>query len=147
MGTRVAVNRFKDWELRLTRFMASASQMRFKWGAHDCCLFAADGVKAITGVDPALPFRGTYTGSRGAHKIVNQYGGGTVGELVAKVLEDGGFSEIDPLRAMAGDVVLVTGTAVGPAVGICVGSRVVVPRRGLGLERFELITGLRAWRI
>ena len=48
------------WRQQLDALIASRMAAPFAWGAHDCCLFAADAVLAQTGEDPAAEFRGTY---------------------------------------------------------------------------------------
>lgn len=49
-----------DWEARLAEVLATAVAQPFAWGIQDCCLFAADCVQALTGIDFADEFRGTY---------------------------------------------------------------------------------------
>jgi len=51
------VSRPPDWPERLLAALAAARDRPFRWGEHDCCLFAADLIEAVTGVDPAAAFR------------------------------------------------------------------------------------------
>jgi len=51
------MERVQGWESKLDKFVESRHNTRFEWGKHDCCLFACDAVKEITGEDPAYAFR------------------------------------------------------------------------------------------
>ena len=130
-----------------------ASARSFQWGSHDCCLFASDCVRAITGVDPASRFRGRYKTRLGAIRIMRRHAGGGVVETARKVAADLGLAEVPVLRARRGDVVYaslldaetqrpdgVLGVVdlSGAAIGI------LSPR---GLFRLSLSAGLQAWRI
>lgn len=57
-----------NWHQHLAQTLQAAMTRPFSWGEHDCCLFAADCVQAVTGVDVAADFRGTYTTPLGAKK-------------------------------------------------------------------------------
>jgi hypothetical protein len=52
------MKRYEDWPQRLVAAIEAARGRPFSWGAMDCCLFAADVVLAMTGVDYAAGFRG-----------------------------------------------------------------------------------------
>lgn len=59
----------------LTRYIRDAMRRPFEWGAHDCCLFPADWVLRVTGIDPAADWRGGYTDEEGARRLVEAAGG------------------------------------------------------------------------
>ena len=48
---------------------------KFEWGKTDCILSVCDHVQAVTGIDPAAPWRGTYDSQDGAQAIHEAYGG------------------------------------------------------------------------
>lgn len=116
------------------------SRMRepFGWGVHDCCLFAADAVKALTGVDPAAGFRGTYSTAAEAVDVLARIGG--IEAAAARV-----GSEIRPLFARQGDVgLLEDGKRL--MLGVCAGAMWLVPMAmGLGVRPLAVAT--KAWRV
>lgn len=67
--------RLPDWPARLSVLVAQAHALPFAWGLHDCCLWAADAVVAVVGVDPAADIRGQYTTAQGAHRALHAHGG------------------------------------------------------------------------
>lgn len=108
------MTRLPDWPARLAALVARAHGQRFAWGVHDCCLWAADGVHAVTGHDPAAALRGAYSTDVEAYRIVRASGG-------LRGLGDSlGAPRIHPRAAMAGDVGLVQGSKRVMA-GVCVG--------------------------
>ena len=52
--------RRRDWRARLTDYLSRVARQRFRPGRHDCALFAAGAVEAMTGADPAAMWRGQY---------------------------------------------------------------------------------------
>lgn len=107
------VKRRPDWPERLAALITERRAQPFVWGVHDCCLFAADVVKAMTGHDPAAPYRGTYSTQEGAAKVLANAGG--VFALVDATL---GHGQRIPVRlAKRGDLVFVD-TEQGVAVGV-----------------------------
>lgn len=59
----------------LHAFIESRRETPFKWGENDCCLFAADWVLELTGVDHAEKYRGKYDDEKGAARIIKRRGG------------------------------------------------------------------------
>jgi len=73
------MKRFDNWARPYNQFFREREGVPFKWGKHDCALFAADGVKAITGVDLAAEWRGKYRSLRGAMSVIDREGGTMAG--------------------------------------------------------------------
>lgn len=141
--------RLPGWAERLAQCVEVARTRRFRWGEHDCCLWTAAVVQALTGYDLGEPFRGTYGTSDGASGRIRQDGVEGLGELLASLAFRWGFPEILPTLAQRGDVVLcdTSGRAGWPvSCGICVGSVVLSTGRE-GLIALPLSSGLRAWSI
>jgi len=132
--------RLPDWQLRLAEFMGSRFAMPFNWGTNDCCLFAADAVLAMTGIDHAASLRGTYTTALGAQRIVDDAGG------MLALTEGMLGGAMSPLLAGVGDVVLVKNEG-RELLAICNGVNTLSPGAAglVGLETFN--HGLAAWRI
>lgn len=124
--------------VRFDALVAQRMREPFAWGAHDCCLFAADAVLALTGQDHAAGLRGTYTDAMGAVRVLQQLGGlravaGRVGPRVA------------PLGARVGDVGLVA-HADRELLAVCVGDVWLAPGpHGLGAT--PLGDAICAWSV
>lgn len=87
----------------------------FKWGESDCCLFAADVVKELTGTDYAAAFRG-YDSRNGA--VTALRGFSSLKDAITSVLGEPKAPEF----AMRGDVVLIKNMNRHIA-GVCVDQR------------------------
>lgn len=114
------IRRREDWQIVLAQLILDARDVAFAWGSHDCCLWSADVVMAIStdGLDLAADFRGTYSDAAGAAAAVEAYtGGGTVEDLAVMKAEAFGLAEVSPAFAWRGDVVLADAD-LGPCLGI-----------------------------
>ena len=123
---------------KLTDFIAAKKDIPFEWGKNDCCLFACDAVKAMTGIDYSTPFRDKYLDEAGATQLVTAAGG--IRAIATAALG----AEIKPLMAQRGDVVLIESPR--PTLAICMGSEVVAPGPE-GLEYRSIKPAVAAWRI
>ena len=131
--------RVLDWRVRLDACIAAASGRRFRYGGHDCCLFAADVVLALTGRDPAAELRG-YGGRRQALEILKREGGFV--PMVSRLM---GAEPIPGALASRGDVVF--GHPIGEgALGVCLGRTVAFPAAS-GLAFAPRLVIDCAWRV
>jgi hypothetical protein len=129
------LKRFQDWPKRLDASIEDARKKSFAWGDHDCALFAADVVKAITGEDFGAPWRGRYESAVQAMRRLRPHGG--LPGLVTQLLGD----PVKPEQARRGDVVLKSG-----ALGICLGAKCAFT--GLdGLVFVTLIECEQTWHV
>lgn len=131
-----------DWPERLAAFVEQHRRTPFAWGSHDCALFAAAAVQAITGADPLAAWRGTYTTEEEAEAIL---GGLRMEEFLDAVYRQWGAQPIGAKLAARGDVVVMD---VGnlPTCGVHLGGSVAAP----GAERLHFLpTRLirLAWKI
>lgn len=131
--------RLANWERKLADEIERARFLPFQWGVHDCCLFAADVVQALTGVDHAAELRGIYRTLRTAERILKKRGG------VRQIATDALGPEISPLMAQRGDVVLLP-TEYGEALAVCIGAYCVAPGED-GLQSRPLADAITAWRV
>lgn len=131
--------RCADWPARLDAAVRAAAGRRFRYGSFDCCLFAADVVCAITGVDPAADLRG-YHGRRAALRILAREGG--LIPLVSRVLDRG--PEHGSV-AGRGDVVFGSPIREG-AIGVCLGRQIAFAGPE-GLSFHPRVIAALAWRI
>ena len=120
--------RLYNWESRLAAYITAVARDGFAYGQHDCALFAAGAVEAVTGIDPGAEFRGRYSTLKGGLKAVRK----------------AGFSDhVDVMRAicpaisrpsvMVGDLAII-GKGADAALGVVQGAMIYVLREsGLGL--------------
>lgn len=109
MGTEL---RLDSWEKNLNEYLRTVGP--FEWGENDCCLFAANAVLAMTGVDVSKPYRG-YKTRLGAMKKIKDLG---VEGVWTKILGE----PIHPKMCKRGDVVLFQ-NGQEQSAGICVGTK------------------------
>ena len=88
--------RLHDWPERLSAAIAAAAGTPFDYGQHDCCLFAADCVLAVTGVDLAADWRGRYGTEASGLKLAKVR---SVAQLAGRY-----FQEVEPVFAHRGDL-------------------------------------------
>ena len=106
--------RVSDWEDRLRTYLDRVTEERFVWGAHDCALFCAGAVKAMTETDPAAAFRGTYDSETTARESLRANGAGTLLKTVTSL-----FGPHKPIQlAQRGDLVMLDRTTLGVCVGV-----------------------------
>jgi hypothetical protein len=143
------LKRTHDWATgALHRHLLERVQAPHVYGANDCCLFAADGIQAMTGVDIAEDFRG-YSTEQGALKAIAQVTAGSTVEHAAEYCaQKYGLAELEhPLTAQRGDLVLIEEED-GFKMGLVhlSGACAVVPGEN-ELRRVPLTSIKRAWRI
>jgi hypothetical protein len=120
-----------DWRSRLDQYLAACARRKFDAGRHDCALFAAGAVEAVTGTDLAAEYRGRYRTIRGGKRIA----GGDHVALAASLLP----SRESVLHARPGDIAVL-----GDALGVVCGEHIAAlhPVRGLAslpLTRSDLV--------
>ena len=134
------MGRLINWQARLVTYMADCRALPFQIGSHDCALFAAGAVAAMTGHDPAAEWRGRYTTHRGGLRVLRRAGFWDHIEVVATQ-----FPEILRIEALPGDLAAIN-TIDGPALGVVQGAAIYVLRPdGLGLVPRNAAT--RAFRV
>jgi len=139
MNPHLAVNRLRDWPERLAALFAARADQPFAWGLHDCCMFAADAVLAVTGHDPAADLRGSYTTEAGAARKLARYGG------VAGVAIAHGGRVVPVALAQPGDVGLSYQDPARPALAVW-GGGAWHAAGALGVVVVPTDTVVRAWR-
>jgi hypothetical protein len=111
-GEKPKTERYGDWPERLARCIAAARTRRFAWGEHDCALFAADCVQAMTGRDPAGAYRGRYRTALGVARLLRQRNSDLAGAWTAAL----GAPLANPAYAQRGDVVVFAIAAFAPPI-------------------------------
>lgn len=124
--------RYPDWQARLVAYLSATAALIQEPGVHDCALFPAGAVEAMTGVDLAADWRGTYSSFEEGLNALKAAGFADHIDLVARH-----FAEIAPAFAQAGDLAVVDGL-LGPSLGVVQGEGIyvlTVTRMGRHLER------------
>lgn len=106
----------EGWDKRLNAVIADKVRAPFKWGIHDCCLFALDCVDAQIGTEFAKGIRGKYRSQKGAYKLLEEVGG------YEAYLRSLGFTKKPIEQAARGDVAFLGGAM---AWSVVVGDKVV----------------------
>ena len=114
-GIGTSLTRKSSWEDDLAAYLSDKALEPFCWGAHDCALFAASAVEAMTGTDPAADFRGQYDNQAGARAALRTIGNGTLLKTY-----QARFAEIAPAFAKRGDLIWN-----GHAIGVCMGANAI----------------------
>ena len=111
-----------DWRLRLVAYLEHCARAPFIEGEHDCALFLAGGVAAMTDKDYAAKYRGTYTTTKEGLKRLRADGFRDHVALARHYLPD------KPVAfANEGDGAVVPGDGID-ALGIVQGARIYVLR-------------------
>lgn len=135
------MHRRPDWRARLARYIAAEQDRPMEWGASDCVLFAAGGIEAVTGVDLATEWRGTYATAEEAARVLRGLGCRTVADLADLHLPR--HERVS--QARPGDIVLIEEGALG-SLGISAGPAVRV-RGQDALGTLPLSAAAAAWRV
>jgi len=136
------MKRRHDWRPALLAYMQAVAPIPFQWGRHDCALFAAGAVEAMTGEDFAAPYRGRYTTLLGGLRVLRRDGFADQAALTASL-----FEEIAPALAGVGDIAVVPeGDVI--ALGVVQGPRIyVVGPDVTGIGTVDLLRASRAFRV
>lgn len=133
------MSRRADWRRQLMAYLAAAAGRKFRPGRHDCALFVAGAVEAMTDVDHARGFRGYRTLAEGQRKLAQK------GHDDHVALAASRFEEVPPLMARPGDVAVVPVEG-GAALGIVQGASIyLVGPDGFGTV--PLTAADRAFRV
>lgn len=136
----MTMTRHPDWTNQLLAYLAASARRPFELGQHDCALFAAGAVAAMTGVDFAADWRGKYKTLKDGQRIMRAAGYRDQIDFVAQH-----FEEVAVAEAQVGDLAVVP-TNDGPALGVVQGASIYV----LGRERLCLLRltwATRAFRV
>jgi hypothetical protein len=144
------MQRLEHWATRAYHeFLLSRAHTAFEWGVHDCALFAADGVLAMTGVDIAADFRGKYSDEAGAMDAIKSVcNGATVADAAAWCAAKHALPEWEyPLMAQRGDLCVLEESGRLIAGLIHLSGRHIVCAGENGLMRLPVTDVVRAWHV
>lgn len=116
------LQRTPGWRRRLETYIDSVINDPHEWGKHDCGLFLANCVEAITTVNPVEGLFESYSTPQGAYKQLKRMGFDDYPSLIGDILD-----EIHPSGVRYGDVILLkVDGIIGWASGIVIGERSLV---------------------
>lgn len=140
------LRRRDGWPRLLHEYLASKARTQFRYGSHDCGLFTAGAVYAITGVDIAAGARAAgYEKKADLERIYGENWIRRLDEIFAQAMLDAGLPGIDIKRAQRGDVVMYRGD-VFCALGVCLGANSLFAAPH-GLVAIETLKCERAWHV
>lgn len=114
------MNRLDDWEIRLLTYIRSIKKKPFRWGEHDCFIFAGSAIYAQTGEDIYSGAVGKYYDSETAKQFCKENGFKSHIHYISKHLSP----RPSILHAMRGDIVAMRSVDGNPALGVCQGDGV-----------------------
>lgn len=116
----------------------------FDWGGNDCCLFPANWVRLVTGIDGGARWRGTYSTEAECAAILERDGG--VQGVMGWGAECAGLAPTDsPIRGDVAAVEVFSPSGRIEIGAICTGSRwAAISHRGLRMLKAQ---PLAAWRL
>lgn len=132
-----------EWHSRLSDYIDSVRHRPFVYGEHDCALFAAGAIEAVTGIDPAAALRGKYKTRLGGLRLLKKLGFANHAEFAASL-----FEEMHPSRAQIGDIAAIELGGGAISLGVVQGTRIFVLRPDVqGMATVDLLTASKAFRV
>lgn len=135
------VERLDGWRLDLMQYLGEVARSEIKIGRHDCALFAAGAVQAMTGVDFAAPYRGRYKTLQGGLRILAQDGFGDHVDLARAH-----FTAVPVASGCPGDLAVIEAEPVR-ALGIIQGGGIYVLQFEGGLGLVPLTRAIEVLRV
>lgn len=138
------MKRNDTWRADMHKVIDNVTRKEFVPGEHDCALFVADVVKAITGEDHAKGLRGKYKTLARGLAALKKKGFENHVEYAASL-----FPEVHPSMAGVGDIVVFkteNAEEAGCALGIVIGERSMVLRPE-GMGTIETLKAIRAFKV
>lgn len=137
------MERLPKWRARLEAAIDEIKGKPFSWEDNECGTgLVGNIVKAITGEDPAAPYRDKHKDAAGALRTMRDAGFTNLGDMAASMLEEIHISE-----AKIGDIAAMKiDTPFGFALGVVNGERVfVLMEKGIGTV--DLLECQRAFKV
>ncbi|WP_337267053.1 DUF6950 family protein [Oryzifoliimicrobium ureilyticus] len=137
--------RINGWYERLHDYVERVRRQPFQYGTHDCGLFTAGAIEAMTGFDPAQGLRGRYKTFKGGLKLLKKLGWSSHADMAATLFSE----EVHPSHAQLGDIAAIEVDGdTGIALGVVSGAHILVvqpDKAGVGIV--DLLRASRAWRV
>ncbi len=139
------LSRVKGWRARFEAAIDEIKSKPFDWKDNECVVgLCAKVTLAITGVDLAAQYRGTFDSAETAYKVMRRAGFDNLADLVASFLPE--YAE-GPCRAKIGDIVAIPmDSKFKFALGVVNGERVFVLMPD-GIGTVDLLDAKRAFMV
>jgi hypothetical protein len=134
------IKRYDDWQLRFEKIVTENLSRPFEWGSHDCVLWGADCVLAITGHDAAENFRGTYNSALSAARVLKELGG-----MENAITNRLGLSPVAVGYANVGDILLAD--LEGQLTTTVCNGETMLATGETGLVALPTLSALKAWKV
>lgn len=133
--------RHDGWRIALMQYLGECARTPLQFGTHDCAIFAAGAVQAMTGVDFAAEYRGTYATLREGLRHLQADG---FADHIALARDR--LPAIAVAEAMPGDLAVIPVDPL-PALGVVQGPSVYVLGATGGLAIVPLTDAVEAFRV
>ena len=143
------LQRKTEWAGALDAFFGERHASAFRYGQHDCALFACDAIFVMTGIDIAHEFRGRYKTRKAAMDAAKAVTGTASVLAIAKhVTTNFDMREIAPNMLQRGDVAMIRRGARDHSLGVVslTGRTIIVPS-ATGTVEIALDLALTGWRV
>ena len=139
------IKRRKGWPEILNAELIRLHKVPFEFGKHDCCVFSANMVKALTDPewDPMEGLRG-YRSVAGSVRMLKDNNAKNIDELISRIMEEHNIPEVPVALAKRGDVVLGEDEKGEPSAGICCGMLSVYPGENNLIYKYT-VNARKAW--
>ena len=138
------MKKLPQWDTKLFAFINSNTERAFAWGKWDCCIFAVEGIKAMTGKEM---IKIEWQDKKGAFKFIAD-NGRTLNKVTSKYAKKAGISTIDKNFITAGDIVLLEDNFNDneELIGICTGNLIACVSEE-GITYRENSRAKKVWRL
>lgn len=137
--------RKNNWPEILAEEIKKTKDKPFKYGKHDCCIFSANILRAMTGTDLARGLR-KYTTALGAQKMIKR-NGGTLTKMLDAIMKKHNCKSVKWPMCRRGDLVIaLIENEKGEkerAAGICLGAEAAFASDGIQLMPMQNV--IRGW--
>jgi hypothetical protein len=129
-----------DWEARLSAYLARVDRRPYQPGRHDCAMFAAGAVRAVTGRDPGRGWRGQYRSAARGKALLASRGFDSLDAAASAALGE----PCAPAMCGRGDIV-----SDGERLGVLwwAGGPVALFVGDAGLEPLPVANLVQGWRL
>ena len=138
------MKKLPQWETHLFNFINNNTERPFAWGKWDCCIFAVEGIKAMTG---KTMMKIQWQNKKEAYKFIANTGR-TLNKVTSKYAKQSNIKTIEKNFITAGDIVLLEDHLNDneELIGICTGNLIACVSEE-GITYRENSRAKKVWRL
>jgi hypothetical protein len=138
------MKKLPQWETHLFNFINNNTERPFAWGKWDCCIFAVEGIKAMTG---KTMMKIQWQNKKEAYKFIAK-NGRTLNKVTSKYAKQSDIKTIEKNFITAGDIVLLEDHLNDneELIGICTGNLIACVSEE-GITYRENSRAKKVWRL